>query len=63
MHSGKSIAVKQFITVINDWVKILDKGWQVDTLIWTSKMFTSHCLNELVKCKLYGYGICGKTLK
>ena len=32
-HSGKSIAVKQLITVINDWAKILDNGGQVDTFI------------------------------
>ena len=35
MPSGKSIAVKtQLITVINDWVKILDKSGQVDTFIF-----------------------------
>ena len=27
----------QLTTVINDWVKILDKGGQVDTLFWTSR--------------------------
>ena len=61
MHSGKSIAVKsQLITVINDWARILDKGGQVDTFIVDfEKAFHTHP-HELLKCKLYGYGIGGK---
>ena len=49
----------QLITVINNWAKILDKGGQVDTF---EKAFdTPH--HELLKFKLYDYGIGGKTLK
>ena len=42
----------QLITVINDWAKILDKKGQVDT--------PPH---ELLKSKLFSYGIGGKTLE
>ena len=53
----------QLITVIDDWAKILDKGGQVDTFILDfEKAFDTHP-HELLKCKLYGYGIGGKTLK
>ena len=45
------------------WAKILDKGGQVDTFILDfEKAFDTHP-HELLKCKLYGYGIDGKTLK
>ena len=53
----------QLITVINDWAKILDKGGQVDTFILDfEKAFDTHP-HKLLTCKLYGYGIGGKTLK
>ena len=53
----------QLITVIDDWAKILDKGGQVDTFnLDFEKAFDTHP-HELLKCKLYGYGIGGKTLK
>ena len=46
----------QLITIINDWAKILaDK---LTHLSWTSRK-----PHELLKCKLYWYGISGKTLK
>ena len=52
----------QLITVINDWVKILDAGGQVDTLILDFEMAFDAPPHELQKCKLHGYGISGKTL-
>ena len=55
----------QLITVINDCANIMDKGSQVDTFILDfEKAFdtTPHELHVL-KCKLYGYGIGGKTLQ
>ena len=53
----------QLITVINDWAKILDIGGQVDTFILDFKKAFDTPSHELLKCKLYGYGIGGKTLK
>ena len=53
----------QLITVINDWAKILDDGGQVDTFILDFEKAFDTPPHELLKCKLYGYGIGGKTLK
>ena len=53
----------QLITVIDDLVKILDKGGQVDTFILDFEKAFDTPPHELLKCKLYGYGISGKTLK
>ena len=53
----------QLITVIDDWAKILDKGGQVDTFILDFEKAFDTTPHELLKCKLYGYGIGGKTLK
>ena len=53
----------QLITVINDWAKILDIGGQVDTFILDFEKAFDTPPHELLKCKLYGYGIGGKTLK
>ena len=53
----------QLITVINDWAKILDNGGQVDTFILDFEKAFDAPPYELLKCKLYGYGIGGKTLK
>ena len=65
MHSGKKHSCEtQLITVIDDWAKILDKGGQVDTFILDfEKAFDPPPPHELLKCKLYGYGIGGKTLE
>ena len=51
------------ITVINDWAKPLDNGGQVDTFILDFEKAFDTSLHELLKCKLYGNGIGGKTLK
>ena len=53
----------QLITVINDWAKILDIGGHVDTFILDFEKAFDRPPHELLKCKLYGYGIGGKTLK
>ena len=53
----------ELITVINDWAKILDNGGQVDTFILDFEKAFDTSPHELLKCKLYGYGICGMTLK
>ena len=50
----------QLITVINDWAKVLDN---VDTFILDFDKAFDTPSHELLKCKLYGYGIGGKTLK
>ena len=52
----------QLVTVINDWAKILDKGGQVDTFILDFEKAFDTPPHELLKCKLFGYGIKGKTL-
>ena len=52
----------QLVTVINDWAKILDKGGQVDTFILDFEKAFDTPPHELLKCKLFGYGIRGKTL-
>ena len=51
----------QLITVITVWAIILYAGGQVDTFIldYEKAFDTPH---ELLKCKLHGYGISGKTL-
>ena len=53
----------QLTTVINDWAKILDDGGQVDTFILDFKKASDTPLYELLKSKLFGCGIGGKTLK
>ena len=53
----------QLITVIDDWDKILDKSGQVDTFILEFEKAFDTPPHELLKCKLYGYGIGRKTLK
>ena len=52
----------QLITVINDWAKILDAGGQVDTFILDFEKAFDTPPHKLLKCKLHGYGISGKTL-
>ena len=48
--------------MINDWAKILDKKGQVDTFIldYEKTFDTPH--HELLKSKLFSYGIGGTTL-
>ena len=53
----------QLTTVINDWVKILDKGVQADTFILDFEKAFDTPPHELLKSKLFGYGIRGKTLR
>ena len=53
----------QLTTVINDVAKILDNRGQADTFILDfEKAFDTHP-HELLKSKLFSYGIGGKTLK
>ena len=53
----------QLTTVINNWLKILDKGGQVDTFILDFEKAFDTPPHELLKSKLFGYGIGGKTLR
>ena len=53
----------QLTTVINEWAKILDNGGQVDIFILDFEKAFDTPLHELLKSKLFGYGIVGKTLK
>ena len=53
----------QLITVINDWAKILDNRGQVDTFILDFEKAFDTPPHELLKSKLFSYGIGGKTLK
>ena len=49
--------------VINDWAKLLDKGGQVDTFSSDFEEAFDTPPHELLKPKIYGYGIGRKTLK
>ena len=53
----------QLTTVINDWAKILDNRGQVDTFILDFEKAFDTSPHELLKSKLFSYGIGGKTLK
>ena len=53
----------QLITEINDWAKILDNGGQVDTFILDFEKAFDTPPHKLLKSKLFGGGIGGKTLK
>ena len=53
----------QLTTVINDWAKILDNRGQVDTFILDLEKAFDTPPHELLKSKLFSYGIGGKTLK
>ena len=53
----------QLTTVLNDWVKILDNGRQIDTFILDVEKAFDTTPHELIKSKLTGCGIGGKTLK
>ena len=53
----------QLATVINDWGKILDNKSPVDTFILDFEKAFDTPPHELLKSKLFSYGIGGKTLK
>ena len=53
----------QLTTVINDWAKILNNRGQVDTFISDFEKAFDTPPHELLKSKLFSYGIGGKTLK
>ena len=53
----------QLATVINDYAKILDNKGQVDTFILDFEKAFDTPPHELLKSKLFSYGIGGKTLK
>ena len=64
MHSEKGHSCEtQLTTIINDWVKILDNGGQIDTFILDFEKEFDTRPHELLKSKLFGCGIGGKTLK
>ena len=50
-------------TVINDWAKILDNRGQVDIFILDFEKAFDTPPHELLKSKLFSYGIGGKILK
>ena len=52
----------QLTAVINDWAKILDKKGQVDTFILDFEKAFDTPPHELLKSKLFSYGIGGTTL-
>ena len=49
--------------MINNWAKILNNQGQVDTLILDFEKAFDTPPHELLKSKLFSYGIGGKTLK
>ena len=53
----------QLTMLINDWAKILDNRGQVDTFILDFEKAFDTPPHELLKSKLFSYGIGGKTLK
>ena len=53
----------QLTTVINEWAKILDNRGQVDTFILDFEKAFDTPPHELLKSKVFSYGIGGKTLK
>ena len=53
----------QLTTVINDWAKIVDNRGQVDTFILDFEKAFDTPPHELLKSKLFSYGIGSKTLK
>ena len=53
----------QLTTVITDWAKILDDRGQIDIFILDFEKAFDTPPHELLKSKLFSYGIDGKTLK
>ena len=62
-HLEKSSCETQLTTVKDDWVKILDKGGQVDTFILDFEKAFDTPPHELLKSKLFCYDIGRNTLK
>ena len=58
-----SHSIDRLHSVINDWAKILDKKGQVDTFILDFQKAFDTPPHELLKSKLFSYGIGGKTLE
>ena len=61
--SRKGHSCETQFTVINGWAKILDNRGQVDIFILDFEKAFDTPLDELLKSKLFSYGIGGKTLK
>ena len=61
-RKGRSCEI-QLTTLINDWATILDSRGQVDTFILDFEKAFDTPPHELLKNKLFSYGIGGKTLK
>ena len=53
----------QLATLIGEWAKILDNQGQVDTFIFDFEKAFCTPSHELLKSKLFSYGIGGKTIK
>ena len=53
----------QLTTVINDWAKVLDSRGQVDAFMLDFEKAFDTPPHELLKSKLFSYGIGSKTLK
>ena len=53
----------QLTTVIDNWAKVLDDHGQVDTFILGLEKAFDTPPHELLKSKLFSYGIGGNTLK
>ena len=61
---GKSHSCEtQLAIVIDDWAKFLDNQGQVDTFILDFEKAFDTPPHELLKSKLFSYGIGGKTFK
>ena len=57
------ICETQLTTVINDWAKIFANSGQVDIFILDFEKGIWYTPHELLKSKLFNYGIGGKTLR
>ena len=60
---GCETQITQMTTVINDWVKLMDSRGQFDTFILDFEKAFDTPLHELIKSKLFSYGIGVMTLK
>ena len=60
MHLGKGSCETQLTTVINDWVKILDKGGQVDTFILDFEELLTPSLINFLKANYLVIALAGR---